>query len=70
MIRCQFLDNLQVIVQLIVSLTVDDWTEYNSVLVQNGTLRGKVMEMIIWMKRDVYNVFVMVRASAKKIKVS
>lgn len=62
--RYQFLDYLHVSVQLIVSPTVDDWTEYNSVLIQNGTLRGKFVEMISLLKRDGYDVFVMVRESA------
>lgn len=61
--RYQFLDNLHVSVNVIISSTVD-WANYNAVLVQNATLRGKVMEMLRLLKRDGYDVFVVVRESA------
>lgn len=50
-------------VNVIISSTVD-WANYNAVLVQNATLRGKVMEMVRLLKRDGYDVFVVVRESA------
>lgn len=61
---CQFNDNLHVSVQLLVAPTIHDWRKYNMLLNQNGTFRSQVMEAINVLKREGYDVTVVVRQTS------